>query len=222
MADQWYYSHRGQQVGPVSPEQLRQAAAVGQLQRTDLVWKQGMAAWVPAEKLKGLFPPTISPSADLPSSIPTAIPLQPMLQAEPIQPITSPALWNPMAAGAWSLLFSWAFGSFLLARNWKALGNEAKATRCMIWFYSFFTFVFLAVVTPDTAAINNAFRFFGLVILVVWALVEMKPQVDYINLRFGDGYRRQPWGKSIGIAVVCVFVAIGALIFLGVLSAVLE
>ena len=40
--------------------------------------------------------------------------------------------------GHWSLLFSWAFGSFLLARNWAALGDRTKARRCMIWFYAIF------------------------------------------------------------------------------------
>ncbi|MGO9110541.1 MAG: DUF4339 domain-containing protein, partial [Thermoguttaceae bacterium] len=55
MADQWYYSRQGQQCGPVTPEQLKQLAATGQLQSTDLVWKQGMAGWVAASEIKGLL-----------------------------------------------------------------------------------------------------------------------------------------------------------------------
>jgi hypothetical protein len=48
MADaQWYYTRGGQQAGPVSPEQLRQMAAVGQVAPTELVWREGMANWQP-------------------------------------------------------------------------------------------------------------------------------------------------------------------------------
>jgi hypothetical protein len=56
MADQWHYQTRGgKQVGPVSGTELRQLAASGQLSPTDLVWKDGMGAWVPASSIKGLF-----------------------------------------------------------------------------------------------------------------------------------------------------------------------
>ena len=45
MAEQWYYSKQGQRTGPVSEEQLKQLASSGQVQPTDLVWKQGMPQW---------------------------------------------------------------------------------------------------------------------------------------------------------------------------------
>jgi GYF domain 2 len=56
VADEWYYTQQGQQQGPVGPAQLKQLAAAGQLQPTDLVWKEGMANWVPASSTRGLFP----------------------------------------------------------------------------------------------------------------------------------------------------------------------
>ncbi|MBM4128246.1 MAG: DUF4339 domain-containing protein [Nitrospira sp.] len=55
MSEEWYYTTGGQQGGPVSTAQLKQLASSGQLSQTDTVWKQGMADWVPAGKLKGLF-----------------------------------------------------------------------------------------------------------------------------------------------------------------------
>jgi hypothetical protein len=56
MASEWYYTVNGQQAPtPVSASQLRQLAANGQLQPTDLVWQEGMANWVPASSIKGLF-----------------------------------------------------------------------------------------------------------------------------------------------------------------------
>jgi hypothetical protein len=57
MSDQWHYSRGGKQVGPVSTTELSQLAASGQLSPTDMVWKEGMGAWVPASTLKGLFNP---------------------------------------------------------------------------------------------------------------------------------------------------------------------
>lgn len=51
----WYYSKNRQQQGPISEEQLRQLAATGQLQPSDLVWKHGMDQWAEARKLKGIL-----------------------------------------------------------------------------------------------------------------------------------------------------------------------
>ena len=44
MAD-WYYTQNGEQRGPVSPAQLKQLAQSGQLQPTDLVFKEGGKEW---------------------------------------------------------------------------------------------------------------------------------------------------------------------------------
>ena len=56
MAALWYYERGGQRLGPVSPENLRELAASGRLRASDLVWKQGLETWVPAARVKGLFP----------------------------------------------------------------------------------------------------------------------------------------------------------------------
>ncbi len=55
MADDWYYSVGDQRSGPVSPAELKRVADAGHLQPTDLVWKDGMAQWVQARAVKGLF-----------------------------------------------------------------------------------------------------------------------------------------------------------------------
>ena len=56
MASQWYYTNQGQQCGPVASDQLKQLAAAGRLQPSDLVWKQGMPQWSAASHISGLFP----------------------------------------------------------------------------------------------------------------------------------------------------------------------
>lgn len=51
---EWFYTKNEQQHGPVAIEQLNQLAATGALDPSDLVWKDGMAAWLPASQIPGL------------------------------------------------------------------------------------------------------------------------------------------------------------------------
>jgi hypothetical protein len=69
MGADYHYSRDGQTFGPVSVEQLRELAARGQLGGNDLIWKEGMAEWVPAARFKGLIPaaPAV-PAAIVPST----------------------------------------------------------------------------------------------------------------------------------------------------------
>jgi len=56
----WYYAVDGEKVGPVDAAELRQLAVAGILQPDDMVWREGLPAWVPAEQVNGLlvgFPP---------------------------------------------------------------------------------------------------------------------------------------------------------------------
>lgn len=56
MAAEWYYAKGDKQIGPVTEDDLRALAQSGQLSSTDKVWKDGMADWLPAGDIKGLFP----------------------------------------------------------------------------------------------------------------------------------------------------------------------
>jgi hypothetical protein len=60
---EWHYSSNGQQLGPVNSAQLKQLAASGQLQASDMVWKDGMADWAPASRIKGLFAGAAAPTS---------------------------------------------------------------------------------------------------------------------------------------------------------------
>src|SRR6266404_7689601 len=89
MSDEYYYSQAGQRCGPVPGEQLKQLAASGHLQPTDLIWKEGMSGWVAAAKVKGLFPAPPDPAR--PTDPPPA-PAAPNWQAETAGPSSgSPA-----------------------------------------------------------------------------------------------------------------------------------
>src|SRR5688572_19619232 len=67
MATEWYYTINGQQApAPVSAAQLKQLAQGNQLQPTDLVWQEGMATWMPASSVKGLFAGPARPGVEQP------------------------------------------------------------------------------------------------------------------------------------------------------------
>jgi len=72
VADEWYYTQQGQQQGPVAAAQLKQLAVSGRLLPTDLVWKEGLANWVPASSARGLFPQSPASGAVAPGSGRTA------------------------------------------------------------------------------------------------------------------------------------------------------
>ena len=52
----WFYSVSGSTQGPVTSSKLRELAKAGAIGQETMVWKEGMGSWVPAMKLKGLFP----------------------------------------------------------------------------------------------------------------------------------------------------------------------
>lgn len=72
MASAWHYMKDGKQCGPVSSAELKKLASSGELQSTDVLWKEGMADWVPACELPGLkdvFPePAFVPASPPPPS----------------------------------------------------------------------------------------------------------------------------------------------------------
>ena len=80
--DQWYYSKGDEKHGPVMTAQLRELAAKGELARTDLIWREGMAEWTPASQAKGLFPQQGGPPP-LPSG---SAPQPPQPPAGPVAP----------------------------------------------------------------------------------------------------------------------------------------
>lgn len=55
-ADEWWVSREGQRIGPVSFEQMVEAAKAGRLEpRTDLVYGGQLEDWVAAGEIEGLF-----------------------------------------------------------------------------------------------------------------------------------------------------------------------
>jgi hypothetical protein len=47
----WYYALDGQPLGPCSIEQIHSLVKSGELSLDDNIWREGMAEWLPIEKV---------------------------------------------------------------------------------------------------------------------------------------------------------------------------
>jgi hypothetical protein len=56
MSDKWFYMKGKNTFGPINAHDLKKLAAIGELRPSDQLWNEGMDSWVPASKVKGLFP----------------------------------------------------------------------------------------------------------------------------------------------------------------------
>lgn len=121
MGQEWYYRRNGQQHGPISGAELKQLATAGKLGPTDHVWKEGMAKWVSARSVKGLFPAASA-------SVATAAPPPPPVKAA--SPVADGAgeVVEVMPAPAKPSLQERVRGLFgKTKRLWQSLGTPARA-----------------------------------------------------------------------------------------------
>ena len=73
-------------------------------------------------------------------------------------------LWNPDAAGAWSLLFTPIFGSILVYKNWKSIGDIEQAEKAKKWI---FISVFMSVISAVVGAL-------GIIYICTWYFMSQK------------------------------------------------
>jgi len=63
--DKWYYSWKGEKLGPVPLEEMQRLIEEGTLEAGDLVWTSGMSEWQPAGTVQALdFPDEPPPLPD--------------------------------------------------------------------------------------------------------------------------------------------------------------
>lgn len=128
----------------------------------------------------------------------------------------APALWNPGASTAWSLLFTPVFGAILQMKNWQALGEHAKAARSRAWAIGCAIFTVLhsigAMFLPTSPTIDRVSNLTGLILLLIWYFVNGREQIGVVKTRFGKTYPRRGWAMPLLIALG-VFVAFMVVIF---------
>jgi hypothetical protein len=130
MASQWYYTQQGKRQGPIPTQQLKELAATGQLLPTDLVGKDGMAALVPASRIKGLFAPPVN---DEPPPIPSDVQPPPLPTADEPPPLPKTFLAHrgmkspsilPLALAAVIVVALVGVGAYI----YSCVGNKHVAT----------------------------------------------------------------------------------------------
>jgi hypothetical protein len=114
----WYYAHGDEQLGPVSSAELKRLAEAADLSPDDLVWREGMEDWAPAQRVKGLFPvretaegeaaseraivappaPPIAHAAGPPAAPPAPPPAPALAAAVATLPVAQPAAPAPIVA----------------------------------------------------------------------------------------------------------------------------
>ena len=103
-----------------------------------------------------------------------------------------PALWNPDAAGAWSLLLTPVFGSILVLMNWNEIGDSDRARTGKIWVAISILMLIPYMLVPG----------FALLYIIIWYFSSQKPQTKYVKERWGKDYQRKGW-------LIPIFTAIG-------------
>lgn len=84
MATEWHYTIEGRQFGPVTPRELKQLVDGGDIGGEDLVWKEGMADWVPVSQVRGLAAqPVPAATAAPPANTSASDSDEPRLQWQP-------------------------------------------------------------------------------------------------------------------------------------------
>ena len=118
------------------------------------------------------------------------------------------AIWNPNAASNWSLIFTPAFGSYLHALNWRALGEQGRANSAMGWFYfslaMLVVYIFMGMFIGDERAADGAARGLGFLYLIIWYFSAGRSQAKYVKNKFGKDYPRRSWGKPLLIGVAAI------------------
>lgn len=135
MADNWYVGRNGERTGPFTAAQVRQMAAGGGLKPTDMVWKEGMANWVAASTIRGLFagpsipapvvgPPAVSGGTDFQFTQPGAQSTfaRPMEYAE-YMPRVGAALLDSLFVGLMGCIPGIGIGVLFMA----LAGNDSDA-----------------------------------------------------------------------------------------------
>lgn len=130
-----------------------------------------------------------------------------------------PHLWNPNVAANWSILFTPAFGAYIHALNWKALGmpERARADVVWIWLTGLFLVVDIGSVAADSETVDRVMQKAPLVFLAAWYFIRGRSQSAYVRDELGNDYVRKDWKKPllIGLAIA---VGVIALLFLAVFA----
>jgi hypothetical protein len=115
------------------------------------------------------------------------------------------AFWNPLAAAGWSIVFTPAFGAWIVLRNWEALGDAREVLAARRWFVISLGLLGLRLLLSALSARLNTeptlLHWTCLLFLLAWSFGAALPQARSLKLRYG-GYARRGWDKVLLLAVL--------------------
>lgn len=129
----WHYAVGGQQKGPINRNQLASLGQNGTVSPGDLVWREGMEAWVRADQIEGIIPPIVPQQQQAPAPQqppaprPPQPPQQPPYNPYPNHPHNPPV--QPPRSGASPMLIVAAVIQFIGAPLWLIVGFAQLFTR---------------------------------------------------------------------------------------------
>lgn len=103
----WWYARGQNKFGPHTSSELKALAASGQIVASDMIWKEGLANWLPASSVKGLIPGSLSATA--PPPLPAVNVAQPGTVPPPVGSSQPP----PKKMGIFTKVVLWIGGIFL-------------------------------------------------------------------------------------------------------------
>ena len=74
-AYQYFVAHNGQSLGPYGAQQLQQFLAGGNITRDSMLWREGLAGWMPAQQMTELAQLFTTQAPPLPAATPPPPPV---------------------------------------------------------------------------------------------------------------------------------------------------
>lgn len=142
------------------------------------------------------------------------------------QPPSRPRVWNPKVVVAWSVVFTPAFGSCLVAANWKAIGRADEYRFSLAWLAAsivvLLSYPVLGGMYPDGYSIEAKTRGFGIVYLILWYFASARAQVRTFSSLGRAHYETRSWTFPLCAAVLStiayVFMSFGIGFLAGILK----
>jgi len=133
---------------------------------------------------------------------------------------STPKLWNPGAAAAWSLLFTAVFGALLQYKNWKTLGEKKEAKISLIWAISILVFFLTWALIPEQyEPLPVITRRSQIILLALWYFIHGKKQIRYIKENHGKDYERKQWASPLLIGFGCL---VSYFLYMGLAQALID
>ena len=129
-------------------------------------------------------------------------------------PDSAPALWNPLAVGLWSILFSPVFGTLLQRRNWLELGEARAARSSLLWCWASVVVTVAntvaALALPQAHVYQEVADYVWYALVLVWYVFDGRKQRAFVQARLGGDYPRKSWALPLFVGFLGVVVLLVA------------